>query len=602
MSDDFSPSRINCLNPDTPTPSSDCAGTYDDGDTVTLTAVPDADPDGDPATADGYVFSHWVGCDAPSATTCTVTVDETESVTAFFGHELTLDVIGRGSVSLSAIDTDQLPIADCAAAWVLDGSWSGTCSAVIVDGATVSLTAIAGTGWSFERWSEACTVDPTAPLSCEVTVTQAASVTAYFGRALTLNLIGEGTVTIDDDGVAPVLGTCDATDDGSETCTVVVPDDANLTLEAAAGDDYEFRNFAGAERCELDSSSAVVAAGTTWTAAGVARTCTVTMAGERIVTAYFGRQLDLDVVGSGTVSFAVTDDATQPTFTATCGDADSTACHPVVLNGKTIKLTADSDLTDGYELRNYAGDDSCSETGAPATAAGVKYSCTITLSAPGSAITYFGRQLDLDVVGSGTVSFAADSTNDPDEFDTLGDCVSTGTTTCYRVLLDGTVLTLTASGGTGYELRNYAGDSCTPVPSSTNKTNAEVVRNCTIDMTAPRSAKTYFGRELRLDVTGSGTVGFSVASPDADQPALPSACAATCYGVVMNTKVITLTATPSTNFELRNYAGDTCTDAGDSTTTTHAGEDRVCTITMDAEHSAKTYFGRELALALTGAG
>ncbi|MDH4027250.1 MAG: hypothetical protein OEU95_00270, partial [Nitrospirota bacterium] len=54
----------------------DCSGgcLYDSGTVVVLTAEED----------NGYPFSNWLGCDAPSGNTCTITVDADRSVTAAF--------------------------------------------------------------------------------------------------------------------------------------------------------------------------------------------------------------------------------------------------------------------------------------------------------------------------------------------------------------------------------------------------------------------------------------------------------------------------------------------------------------------------------------
>ncbi|MFM7718129.1 MAG: InlB B-repeat-containing protein [Actinomycetota bacterium] len=577
--------------------SNDCSQIYDVTDTVTLSA----------SAASGYAFRNWTGCTpvVGTPTKCTVAMSEARSVTAYFGRQLSVSVTGNGTVSFaldaSTPDATQPTLSDC-----VSSAGSASCSVVVLDGKKVNLTASAGSGYRFGSWGTDCTGSST----CQVEMTAAGTVAATFIKTygLTVSIVGHGAVA------SSPSGAIDCDWDGTPNdCTEVYDTGTSVTLVANAPTGWRFDSWSG--NCEVPPADAP-------------DVCVVAipfdMTFTRTVTATFIKTYDLTVtvVGEGTVTSSP---AGINCFLPDPADGDPRSdCVGTFDTGIQVTLTAAGD-TD-YELRNYAGD-TCAEVLDPdddgtddVTAAGVAYTCTIEMTEPRSARTYFGRELALALTGKGTVSFSADATGDPDQAGTLDACVSTGTATCYRVVLNARTLTLTAAGDLGvagtaddYELRNYAGTStCAPVPSSTNTTNAQVVRNCTIEMTEPRSARTYFGRELALALTGAGTVSFDADSMnDPDEADTLGDCVSTgtttCYRVVLDGTDLTLTADPGTDYELRNYAGDDDADgavdcAGTGSDATAAGVKYSCTITMDAPHSAKTYFGRELALPLKGKG
>lgn len=134
-----------------------CTGSYAWNTSVTLTAVPAADT----------VFKGWSGACTGTTTTCSVTMDQAQNVSADFAPALqTLSLAKTGSGSGSIVSA---PAGiDCGTA----------CSASFTSGSTVTLTASPAAGSTFTGWFGACTG---ASGSCTVTLSQAKTVGAIFG-------------------------------------------------------------------------------------------------------------------------------------------------------------------------------------------------------------------------------------------------------------------------------------------------------------------------------------------------------------------------------------------------------------------------------------
>src|SRR5581483_5576446 len=159
----------------------DCTWTDYTGSTFSVVEEPDP----------GYSFSGWGGACSGTASSCTVTMSDDQSITANFTQStnapsLTVSVSGNGTVSGGGIA--------CTSA-----GGSG-CTATETAGADVTLTATPGAGTGFSGWGGACAGTA---ITCVVTMDGAKTVTASFGGAgvsgstypLTVTVAGNGTVT-----------------------------------------------------------------------------------------------------------------------------------------------------------------------------------------------------------------------------------------------------------------------------------------------------------------------------------------------------------------------------------------------------------------------
>jgi hypothetical protein len=137
-----------------------CAGIYDEGTEVTLTATPDPH----------HQLTGWTGCTVESGDECEVTVEAAEDVTATFApitHLLSITRSGDGSGTVTSSPTG----IECGA----------LCAAGFEEGTAITLTAAADPGSEFTGWSGACTgVGP-----CAITLGADATVVANFAKKAT---------------------------------------------------------------------------------------------------------------------------------------------------------------------------------------------------------------------------------------------------------------------------------------------------------------------------------------------------------------------------------------------------------------------------------
>jgi hypothetical protein len=140
-----------------------CAGSYSEGETVTLTAEPSL----------GSEFVEWEGCDEESGNECEVTMDGDRTVSATFEAEppsefaLTVTPAGTGSGTVTSSPAGINCGIDCSEAFAI--------------GTEVTLTATPSSGSTFAGWSGACAGTG----ACKLTMSQARSVTATFEKAPT---------------------------------------------------------------------------------------------------------------------------------------------------------------------------------------------------------------------------------------------------------------------------------------------------------------------------------------------------------------------------------------------------------------------------------
>jgi len=206
-----------------------CSATLNPNQSVTLNATPTG----------SFIFLGWGGACGGTGTTCTLTMNGDKTVSASFGAppRLTVTPPSNGKVSGGGI------------------SCPGTCTATFKPGLSVTLTATPNNGFSFLGWGGSCSGTRT---TCTVTMNGDKNVSASFGARPRLTVqvdASDGSVT------GPGGINCPG------TCTVTYNPGAQITLTEHTTD--TFLGWGGA-------------------CSGTARTCTLTMNGDKTVTADFG--------------------------------------------------------------------------------------------------------------------------------------------------------------------------------------------------------------------------------------------------------------------------------------------------------------------------
>jgi hypothetical protein len=397
----------------------------------------------------------------------------------------TLTVSNTGGSGSGTVTSDPAGI-DC----------GSTCSASFDDGTDVTLTATPEPGSRFDSWSGDCT--GTGP--CVVKMDSDRSVTATFVRQRSVTIFpagtGSGTVTSNPPGV-----------DCGSTCSAAFDAGSTVTLTATPAPGSRFAGWSG------DCSGT--------------DPCTVTMDGNKNVTATFELLPVLTVAKDGTGSGTVTSDPAGIDCGSTCS-----ASFP---EGQVVTLTATPDS--GSRFDHWSGD--CTGSGP----------CTVTMDQNHSVTATFTRQWTLSVLktgdGTGTV------TSSPGGID----CGAT----CSAAFDDGTVVTLTATPDSGSEFTGWTGGCAGTGP-------------CTVTMSGDVTVGATFEGPRTLTVTKSGTGTGTVTSNPAGID-----CGATCSATFGHGSVVTLTATPAPGNTFLGWSGD-C--AGTTT----------CTVRMDADHSVNATF------------
>jgi len=223
---------INCTSG-----SGTCSATYSNGTAVTLNAT----------ASTGWTFSAWSGA-CTGANPCNVVMNSNLTATATYLQNFTLTVseVGQGTV------TSGDGAINCT-------NGSGSCSAVYTSGTSVTLNASPASGYTFSRWSGACSGGNPCNLVMNSNLTATATFAAVgLNYTLTVNETGKGTVTSTD-------GIINCTN-GSGTCSAAYASGSTVTLNASAATGQTFTGWSGAcsgrNACSLVMNSNLTATAT----------------------------------------------------------------------------------------------------------------------------------------------------------------------------------------------------------------------------------------------------------------------------------------------------------------------------------------------------
>ena len=187
-----SPRGISCSR----TADSLCNAAYPTGSMVLLVPLPDA----------GSSFTGWSGGECTGSASCTLALTANTTLTANFSQTaatystLSVALSGNGS---GAVESTPEGI-NC----------GKLCSASVITGSQISLTAFAESGSQFSGWTGACAGQTTS--TCTLTVNSAESATASFTltsqslSTLLVAVFGDGSVTSSPAGISCSSSTCSA--------------------------------------------------------------------------------------------------------------------------------------------------------------------------------------------------------------------------------------------------------------------------------------------------------------------------------------------------------------------------------------------------------
>ncbi len=216
-----------------------CTATFDQYSSVTLTAAP----------ATGSSFGGWTGACMGTATACTVTMAQAQTVGAGFTLTPVALTVNKAGTGTGAVTSTPAGI-DCGATYTAD----------FTPNTAITLTATpAAVGTAFNGWTGACTGTA---VTCTVTLSAAQTVSANFILAKTTLTVtkagaGSGTVTSSPAGI-----------DCGATCALGFDLNDTITLTATPANGSTFQGWQGA-------------------CSGATSTCTVTVSQAKTAYAQF---------------------------------------------------------------------------------------------------------------------------------------------------------------------------------------------------------------------------------------------------------------------------------------------------------------------------
>lgn len=193
-----------------------CTASFSGGTVVTLTATPGA----------GTSFIGWSGaCTGTGG--CVITMNAANSVTATFGvvaFPLNVSVAGSGTVTSSPGGI----------------SCPASCTANFNSGTSVTLSAVAASGFAFAGWSGACSGTGT----CMLIMSGAQSVTATFSPIFTLTVVIAGRT-----GSGKVFGSPGGINCSGPTCLAKFIAGTVVTLKADPQPGFVFKGWPNQPQC-----------------------------------------------------------------------------------------------------------------------------------------------------------------------------------------------------------------------------------------------------------------------------------------------------------------------------------------------------------------
>lgn len=498
------------------TQSGTCALTLPEGATVTLTAT----------AAVGHAFTGWTGGGCAGTAPCQVIMTEARTITATFIHTPTLTVVMAGSGSGMVISA---PVGIACSS--VNGAPSGACSAPYPAGTAVTLTAQGTAGSAFVGWSgEGCS--GTAP--CQVTLTQARTVSATFTPTYTLTIApgGPGTGTITS---VPAGITCShAAGSTTGACSASFVAGTQVTLTIAPGGGTLFTGWGG-DGCSGTGG------------------CQVLMDRDRSVTATLVTSLELLVSVTGDGEGTVTSSPTGILCTWANGSTTG-QCGTTVAPGTVVTLTAQP--APNHEFLAWGGE-ACQGSG----------TCQVTVTLPSAVSATFAiRKVPLSVVtaGAGRGIISSEPTGIACE---RGDGAQSGT--CSAEFPLGSAIALQALAAPGHRFAGWAGAGCAGTGA------------CVIGLgQASQVSATFVELTETLTIVTSGAGGGTVTSTPAGIACVRSSGtqAGTCIADFPAGTGITLQAQPSGGSLFLGWSGG-CSGTG------------ACSVTLAQATQVSAVFG-----------
>jgi hypothetical protein len=394
--------------------------------------------------ASGWTFNGWDGC---SSDPCNVDLDlddEDHEVIATFDQspdpgDKTLTVRSNGDAQGDGGNISGEDI-DC-------DTGDEDCTTDVTRGSTLTIVETPDDGFVFGGWSGACSGTSR---SCTLQMDDDKTATGTFRKPrLSVSVNGNGTVT--GGGIACTSGS-------SSGCSADEASGQDVTLTATPGSGGEFTSWSGC----TNSSGA---------------TCTVTMTGDKSVTANFTGggstgpttfPLSISVTGSGTVTGGGLN----------CGDG-GTSCSTTLTAGTNVTLSAEPGS--GETFQGWGG--ACS---------GSSRTCSLTMSAARSVTATFSGgstaqvALTVAVTGHGTVTGG-------------GITCGNGKSVCTARQRQGATVGLTATRAPGATFAGWGGACSGKTPT------------CTVEMSAAKRVTAAFAG-------GSGAAAGSAALRSLGRP------------------------------------------------------------------------------------